>query len=200
MPLKFLTPYFVNKTKAMKKLSCLRIINKLLLCILCISIFSCNKKENYTKVTIIDLKPAKKDPILDLNLIDCLDESNQKIIELSTITFDITTDVETLQLLVKIRKNHQKIDSDFNNLSKKNLIIVPHLTYHIDLNPNSVRSKKGELYLLKTLEKEFVNQITLLNRINNISNNIDFKTFAVQSKKTVEDNNIALLNITKDLQ
>ena len=184
----------------MKKLSSFRILNKLFLCILCLSIVSCIKKGNFTKVTIIDIEPAKKDPILDLNLIDCLDESNQRIIELSAITFDLTTDVETLQLLLKIRKNHQKIESDFNNITKKNLIIVPHPTYHIDLNANSVRGKKSELYLLKTLERELVNQIILLSHINYISNNIDFKTFAVQSKKTVQDNKTVLLNITKGLQ
>lgn len=183
----------------MKKLS-YPIISNLLLCILCISIVSCIEKGNRTKVTIIDLEPAKKDSVLDLNLIDCLKESNQKTIELSNLTFDLTKDVKTLELLVKIKKNHQKIEVDFNNLMKKNLIIAPNITTHnIYLNPDSVKSKEGQLYLLKTLEKELKNQITILDRINNSSNKNDFKTFVIKSKKTVQDNNLALLNITKDL-
>ena len=183
----------------MKKLSNIGIIYAFLLCLLCLTIFSCIQKGNFSKVTIIDLEPVEKDS-LDLNIIDCLDESNQKAIQVSNHTFDHIKDVETLQLLVKIRKNHQKIGFDFNNLTTKNLIIVPHLSNHFYLNPDSVKTKEDELNLLKTLARELDNQIVLLDHIYQKSNNIDFKTFAVRSKKTVQDNSTALVNITKDLQ
>jgi hypothetical protein len=193
-------PKFVVKTKAMKKLSPDRIIlNSIVLTIIGLSMHSCIKKEDCYDQSIVEIESARKLPVVDFKLLDCLDESNQKTIELSSIIFDLTTDVKTLQLLIKIKKNHRKFENELHKLTKENLIIIPQLTYHIYLNPNSVKSKNGDLYLLKTLETELENQIIVFDHIDKTSENIDFRIFAIQSKKIVENNNKVLSNIINNL-
>jgi hypothetical protein len=191
---------FVLKTKAMKALSHRPLIlTILLLCFLSIGVQSCINKEDCYDQSLFEMTSAKEQPVVDFKLLDCLDESNQKTIELSSIIFDITKDVKTLQLLVQIKKNHLRIENDLKKITKKNLILIPQISHHIYLNHDSVKSKKGNIYVLKTLEKELTNQITVFDHIEKSSQNIDFRLFAIKYKKTTNDNNEVLLNIIKSL-
>ncbi|MDR6843726.1 hypothetical protein [Flavobacterium granuli] len=177
----------------MKKLFFPRyIIYNLLLFIVNISVISCTDKENND--TIFKVEPTKAESTIDFNLIDCLNESNKKTISLATITFYQTKDVKTLQLLLKIKKDHQKIDSELKRLTENNLIIVPKLSYHFNINSDSLKGKNPNLYLLKALRTEIKNQTAIFKNIENTSQNIDFKIFAKNSKKTIQSNNAALEN------
>ena len=95
-------------------------------------------------------------------------------------------------MLLKIKKDHQKIDSELQKLTENNLIIVPKLAYHLDINTDSLKGKNPNLYLLKILESEIKNQTILFDKIENTSQNIDFKIFAKKSKKTLLSNNAGL--------
>jgi hypothetical protein len=172
----------------MKKLFIYRfILYNLYLFIVTIFTVSCINQEKENNDPIF-----KTESTIDFNLIDCLNESNKKTIELSSITFSQTKDVKTLQLLLKIKKDHQKIDSELKKLTEKNWIILPKLIYNLNLNADSLKDKNSNLYLLKALETEIKNQIELLNQIEKTSQNTDVKTFATQSKKMVQINNDSL--------
>lgn len=180
----------------MKKLPPFRItINAFLICFMSICLCSCSKSKNPYDDSVFDKEIAEKQSKINFKSLDYLDKSNQKTIELSSILFDLTEDVETLQLLTAIRKNHEKIDFELNNLINKNLIIIPKLIYDADAKRNSIRSAKDSLFLLKTLETQLKNQITAYERIEKTSQNIDFRIFAMHSKKTIKNNNALLKKI-----
>lgn len=177
----------------MKKLFIPRyIIYNLLPFIVSIGMFSCTDKEKENNDPYFIIEPTSAEPIIDFKLIDCLNESNQKTISLALLTSNRTKDKKTLQLLLKIAEDQQKIDSELKKLTENNLIIVPKLAYRLHLNPDSLKGKKSVLYLLKTLETEIKNQTILFENIESSSKNIDFKTFAKKSKKTLQINNAAL--------
>lgn len=174
----------------MKKLLPFRIIiNALLILFMFIYLCPCSKSKICDDDSIFDKEFAEKQSKIIFKSLDYLDESNQKTIELSSILFDLTEDVETLQLLTAIRKNHEKINFELNNLTNKNFIIIPKLIYDTDAKPNPVRSAKDSLFLLKRLETQLKNQITAYERIEKTSQNIDFRIFAMQSKKAIKNNN-----------
>lgn len=180
----------------MKKLYIPRfIIYNLLLFIANISAISCTNKENSDALFKVD--STKSESTIDFNLIDCLNESNKKTISLASLTFIQTKDVKTLELLLKIKKDQQKIDSELKRLTENNLIILPKLIYHLNINSDSLKGKNSNLYLLKVLETEIKNQATLFDKIETTSQNIDFKLFAIKSKKTLKSNNTALKNTLK---
>jgi len=130
-----------------------------------------------------------EDTIIDFNTMACLEEANQKATELSNISLKLSKDLKTHQLLLKIKRDNTKINSDFGKLTKENLIIIPKPIYHIYVNEDSINREQPDLYILKKLETEIKNQIVSLDSIEKNTQNIDFKLFAEQSKKTLEDNN-----------
>jgi hypothetical protein len=182
-----------RKQRAMKKLLN---IPHLLYClsffIAVICILSCTNQEKENTDSIYKMDYIKEDPLINFSTIDCLNESNQKAIELSGISLRLYTDLNILKKLLKIKRDNKKINSDFNKLTKENLIIIPQLFYHLDINDDSLVNKKPELYVLKKLEIEIKNQITSLDSIEKYNQNIDFKTFARNSKKILKDNNDVL--------
>lgn len=148
---------------------------------------SCIDKENEFDDFNFKTEYTESDSI-DFNLVDSLNESNKKIIQLSSIAFDQNKDVKTLQLFLKIKRDHQKIDAELKKLTEKNLIILPKLAYTFNLNPDSLKGKNANSYLSKVLEKEIKNQVILFDRIKKTAQNIDFKIFAIKSKKTAQAN------------
>jgi uncharacterized protein YihD (DUF1040 family) len=150
---------------------------------------SCVNEENEygNSNSLFNLEFTKEVPVIDFNTIDNLNSSNQKIIELSSVSFDSTKDVKLLRLLLKIKKDHLKIDSELNNLANKNLIIIPKVIDHT--NTDSIK----KLSLFKELKTEIKNQITTFDRIESTTQNIDFKIFAKKSKKVILGNNEELL-------
>lgn len=183
----------------MKKLHIPRyIIFSIGLLIVTMSTISCNKKkENYNAVFNFNFEPIKTESTIDFNLIDSLNQSNKKTLYLAAYTFSQIKDVKTLQLLLKIKKDHQKIDSELKKLTENNLIVIPKLYHQLNVNNDSLNGKKSNFYLLKKLEEEIKNQATIFDDIANTSQNTDFKIFAQKSKKTLHINTIALENTLK---
>ncbi|WP_100841791.1 hypothetical protein [Flavobacterium sp. 5] len=138
------------------------------------------------------MESPKEDPIIDFNTIDRLNESNQKIIELSSISLRSTKNLKALHLLLKIKIDNQKINSDFKKLTSDNLIIIPKLSYQIDIHDDSINNKSSGLYIIKKLETEIKNQIIAFDCIEKNTQNIDFKIFSIQSKRKLYANNDAL--------
>lgn len=157
-----------------------------------IVVFSCINEENENNDSIFETKTTKSESTIDFSLIDCLNESNKKAIELSSISFNQAKDLKTLQLLLKIKKDHQNIDSKLKKLTEKNLIIIPKLVYNLNLNTDSLKNKNANSYLSNLLETEIENQIMILDQIENTTQNPEFKTFATQSKRIIESNTNSL--------
>ena len=167
------------------------ILYNLLLFIAIICAISCVDKENEFDDFIFKSEYSKSDTI-DFNLIDYLNESNKKIIKFSSIAFNQTKEAKTLQLLLKIKRDHQKMDAELKKLAENNLIILPELAYNSNLNPDSLKGKNANGYLSKALVSEIENQVVLLDRIEKTTQNIDFRIFALKSKKIVQTNDEVL--------
>jgi len=129
---------------------------------------------------------------IDFNLVDFLNESNKKIIDLAAITFSEIKDSKKMLLILKIKRDHQKIDSELISLAEKNLIIIPKTAYDLKINPDSLNGKNPDFYLLKILENQMKNQMVAFDKIEKTAQNTDFKIFAAKSKKTIYGNYDAL--------
>lgn len=154
---------------------------------------SCVDKENELDDFIFETANTKSETI-DYDLVDCLNKSNKKIINLSRIASNQTRDARTLKLFLKIKRDHQKMDAELKKLTEKNLIILPKLMQGLNLNPDSLKIKKANCYLSNVLENEIQNQVRLLDQIQKTTQNIDFRLFVIESKKKVHDNNEMLNN------
>ena len=160
----------------------------ILFCINIFILFSFIEKEKEYTGFFKTKESACSKPSIDFNLIDCLNESNKKIIEISGIAFHKTNNAAMLRLLLKIRKNHQTIDFQLKNLTQDNLIIMAEPMYTLNINTDSLKEKNAHAYLSNLLETEIKTQISLLDELDKTSRNPDFKTFAVQSKKVLQNN------------
>lgn len=176
----------------MKRLYIFRfIIYGLLLFLAHIYIISCTEQKEKEDLIFIT-QSINPEYTIDFYLIDCLNESNKKSIDLANFAFYKTNDVKTLQLLSKIEKDQKKINTELKKLTEKNLIIIPKLVYYLNLNNDSLEGKNAAHYLSYLLNNEIINQITVLNQIEKNSQNIDLKILAAKSKKTLQTNNDAL--------
>ena len=77
------------------------------------------------------------------------------------------------------------MDFEFKKLTEKNLIVLPKLAFGFNLIPDSLKEKNSYDHLSKALENEIENQVPLWDKMQNKDQNIDFRTFATKSKKTV---------------
>lgn len=177
----------------MKKLLVYRIITcKIILFFVIIIIMSCiNQEEKYNN-SLHQKKEDNTESTIDFNLISYLNEANKKTIELATITFYQIKDRETLQLVLKIKKDHQKMDTELKKLAERNLIIIPQIVYNMEINSDSIKRKNIDIYFLNLLGNQIKNQIALLQKIEKSSQNTDFKTLAVKSKIIIQSNSNAL--------
>jgi hypothetical protein len=176
---------------------------KLFLFFVIIPISSCINQEEKRNDSLLGEAENSAKSAIDFNLVDCLNESNQKTIELATITFYQVKDRETLELVLKIKKDHQKIDFELKKITEKNLIIIPKIVYTLNIKPDSLKGKNIDFYFLNLLENQIKKEITIFDKIEKISQNTDFKIFAMESKKIISGNYDALqtsLSIFKNCQ
>ena len=103
-----------------------------------------------------------------------------------------TKDIKKKELFLKIKHDHQLIDSRLKQLTKDNLIIITKTIYNLDKNQDSLKGKKGDVVILKWLNTEIDFQISKLSNIEAISKNDDFKKFATQTKDVLKENQDAL--------
>lgn len=173
----------------MKKLSKPRyILCSFILIFAILLVISCNNRDKQIYTPFFEDKSLQTESTIDFNLIDNLNESNKKTIDLATILFNRTKDLKSLQLLLKIKKDHYKIDSELRKLTAKNLIIIPRAVYDLNIKSDSLKNKKANLYLFALLDKEIKNMATILDQIKKTAQNDDFIQFAAHSKKRIESN------------
>ena len=77
-------------------------------------------------------------------------------------------------------------------ITNANLIIIPEPIFDLNLNKNFLKGTNSSYYLISLLEKEINNQIKLLDSIEKISQDAQFKSFADKSKEVLIDNNDSL--------
>ncbi|HSD05981.1 hypothetical protein [Flavobacterium sp.] len=168
------------------------IYNTFLFAVIISLIVACNNPKNEYSNALFKSSSPKETPITDFTTIDCLNESNQKVIKLSTISFQQTKNPKALRILLKIKNGHQKIDFNLKKLTKDNLIIIPKLNYNININNDSIKRRNSDRYIFRTLDNEIKNQMVLMDSLQKTTHNSDLKIFALQSKRTLEENNKAL--------
>ncbi|TDD96137.1 hypothetical protein [Flavobacterium cellulosilyticum] len=125
---------------------------------------------------------------INFNLINQLNKSNQKAIELSTYIYTKTTDLNTLQLILKIKKEQKEIETELKQLSEKNLIIIPNSIYNKSLKLDSSSFKNIKKLYFNLLETELNKQINIFDSIKISTRNPDFKQFAIRSLAKLNSN------------
>ena len=180
----------------MKKLLIRRFVFYLLLIsITLLSVYSCINKGKESSNLLF--KENSKDIKSSINFksVAYLNESNKKVIDLANIAFNQSKDIKKLQLLLKIKKDHQKVNSELRKLTEKNLIIIPRPIYNLNLNQDFMNDKNSNYYILNLLEVEIKNQIKLLKNIEQTSQNRGFINFAKKFSEIISANNQKLNDI-----
>ncbi|WP_366183945.1 hypothetical protein [Flavobacterium ovatum] len=155
-------------------------------------IYSCeNKKKDYNNFFIQEPAQDVKSTI-DFNSLISLNESNKKIMEISSILFHQNKPIPNLSLILKIREDHRKNELNLKVLTKRNLIIMPKPIYNLNINSDSLQNKNSTHYLAKLLINEIKTQIELLEKIKNTTISPDFKTYAEEAKIMFDNNNEGL--------
>ena len=168
---------------------------KLFLFITTIFIISCVNQEEKENDTYVEASKSNIETVaIDFNLIDSLNQSNQKVIDLTTLAFNQNHSSKKLLLLLKIKRDHQKINSELKSLTEKNLIIIPKPIYDLHIDCNELDPKNPNVFLLKALENQIKNEISVLNKIEKNAKNLDYKIFIIKSKKIAQRNYDVLLS------
>lgn len=144
-------------------------------------------------------KSEKVETAIDLASLDYLFESNQKTVELTKLIGEQSKDVNTLQFLINTKNEQQKMSIELKKIVNQNLIIVPEAFYILNINTDSLKNKKDSLYLLKKIQTEINNQIVLLNNIKTTTTDSDFRLFAIQYEKRIQNNNETLQRLLLSL-
>lgn len=150
-----------------------------------------NKEKNYTNSTFLNIN-TETESAIDFNIVDCINESNKKTIDIASLAYINTANIHKKELLLKIKKDHQFINSELRQLTAKNLILISKPIYQLNNNLDSLKGIKAELYYTNWLKSEIDYQIKQFNIIEITSKNDDFKEFAIKSKEILEQNNAAL--------
>lgn len=150
-----------------------------------------NKQKDFTDAIFGNFNNQIESSI-DFSVVDCINESNKKTIEIVALAYNKTKDIKKKELFLKIKHDHQLIDSRLKQLTKDNLIIITKTIYNLDKNQDSLKGKKGDVVILKWLNTEIDFQISQLSNIEAISKNDDFKKFATQTKDILKENQDAL--------
>ena len=157
--------------------------------IILIFIVSCTKKEK----AFNNVKSHEKEVILESNInfksVAYLNDTNKKIIEIASIAFNNSKELNESKVILKIKKDHQKIENDLRRITNENLIIIPEPIYDLNLNQNFLKGINSSNYLISLLEKEIKNQILILDTIEKNSKDKEFKNFADKSKDVLINNN-----------
>lgn len=149
---------------------------------------SCSQKEKVYSNQIFDDKKTEIESKLNFKTVNNLNETNKKVIEIASIAFNNSKELKKSQLILKIKKDHQKIEQELKKITEENLIITPEPIFDLNLNESFLNGINSNFYLFSLLEKEIKNQISLLDSIENTTKDIDFKNFADKSKEVLINN------------
>lgn len=150
-----------------------------------------NQNKEYNKDTFHNDSQTMESTI-DFNLIDQLYQSNQKAIKIASYIFSHTSELKTLQQLIKIKKSQKTIETELNKLSEKNLILIPKSVYQSNPISNETSLQNFNTPFFSGLKAEINTQIKLFDSIKGTSKNSDFKQFAIRSLAKLNKNRQAL--------
>jgi hypothetical protein len=126
---------------------------------------------------------------INFRTVAVLNETNKKIIDIASIAFDNSKELKESKIILKIKKDHQKIESELKRITDENLIIIPEPIFDLKLNQSFLKGINSSYYLISLLEKEINNQIKILDSIERGSRDEEFKAFADKSKEVLLSNN-----------
>lgn len=147
---------------------------------------SCSQKEKVYSTKIFDDKEIESK--LNFKTVNNLNETNKKVIEIASIAFNNSKELKKSQLILKIKKDHQKIEQELKRITEENLIITPEPIFDLNLNESFLNGINSNFYLFSLLEKEIKNQIILFDSIENSTKDLDFRNFADKSKEVLINN------------
>lgn len=159
-----------------------------------LSFLSCNNTQKSYFNTISIKESIEKESKINFQSVALLNETNKKIIDIASIAFTNSNELNESKIILKIKRDHQKIESDLKKLTDLNLIIIPNLFFELSLNEKSLKSLNSSYYLISLLEKEINNQINLLDSIEKVSEDEAFHIFVEKSKNTLLVNSKVLEN------
>ena len=144
-----------------------------------------NKKKDFSTLETVK---TNLDSDLDFSNFSSLNESNRKTIDIINQISLLKTTAPQLNLILKIKQDYFKNDSELKRLSKKNLIVLPKPFYQLKFSKDSLKKENATEYLIVQLVTEINKQLKILETLQSTTINIDFKTFAEQSKLQTEQN------------
>lgn len=149
---------------------------------------SCNQKERGYNDKIFNTKKPKIESKINFKTVSNLNETNKKVIVIASIAFDNSKEINNSQLILKIKKDHQKIEQDLKKITEENLIITPEPIFDLNLNESFLKGINSNFYLISLLEKEIENQISIFDTIEKSTEDEAFKNFADKSKEILISN------------
>ncbi|WP_339889234.1 hypothetical protein [uncultured Flavobacterium sp.] len=164
-----------------------------ILALLIILFSSCNEKREKTNSNgIYTEKDSELESKINFRTVAILNETNRKVLDIASIAFNNSKELKESQIILKIKKDHQKLEYDLKRITEENLIIIPEPIFELNLNQNFLKGINSSYYLISLLEKEIKYQITLLDSIEKVSKDKQFRNFADKSKDILIDNNDSL--------
>ncbi|WP_339837153.1 hypothetical protein [uncultured Flavobacterium sp.] len=151
-----------------------------------------DKKEETYSDGVFNKENVAVESEINFSSVAVLNENNKKIIDIASIAFNNSRELKESLVILKIKKDHQKIESELKKITNENLIIIPEPIFDLNLNENFLKGINSSYYIISLLEKEINNQIKLLDSIEKISQDVQFKSFAYKSKEVLIDNNDSL--------
>lgn len=149
---------------------------------------SCNEKENKYNNKIFKIQKPKIESKINFKTVSNLNETNKKVIAIASLAFDNSKEIKNSQLVLKIKKDHEKIEQDLKKITEENLIITPQPIFNLNLNETFLKGINSNFYLISLLEKEIKNQISILDTIQNSTEDEAFRNFADKSKEILQAN------------
>jgi hypothetical protein len=155
-----------------------------------VSIIACvNKEKEYTN-SIIKKESLNLKTSIDFKEIISLYDSNQKVIDASSIAFQKIKELDTLKLILKIKKDHAKIGEDLKKIAAKNLIIIPKSIINLDVI--YLKNEKSNYYILSFLKKAIDDEIKYMELIKESNTDIELKVKIDESLLILQKNLVAL--------
>ena len=157
--------------------------------IVLILFLSCNDERRNFSSSLYNERNEEIEPSINFKSVALLNETNKKIIDIASIAFENSNELKESKIILKIKKDHEKIESELKKITEENLIIIPEPIFDLNLNQKFLKGINSSYYLISVLEKEINNQIKLLDSIEKISNDQEFRAFADKSKEVLLSNN-----------
>ncbi|GIZ08412.1 hypothetical protein [Flavobacterium sp. UMI-01] len=179
---------FVKNATMKKRLPFKILIGSLFLILVFGSIYSCFKQRKDFGEFVFQEPTHDVNSTMDFNNLACLNESNKKIIDISTLIFNQNKKVPHLALVLKIKKNHENNNFLLRELTKRNMIVIPKPIYHLNLDKKALGNKDSTSYLVQILNQEIDIQLELLSTIKSTTFNPELKAFAEKTEKIVMQN------------